>query len=64
MCVWGIGVGTSVPQCICGGKRKSNSSQFFPSTMWIPGMELRLLALTDIKSLYPLSHLPNPSIHS
>lgn len=29
----------------CGGQRKTGSSQFLPSTMWILGFELRLLSL-------------------
>lgn len=42
-----------VPWSMCGGQKTTCKSPFFPSTKWVPGIEVRL----DSRCLYPLSYL-------
>lgn len=35
-----------MPKCMCVGQRTTYGSQFFSSTPWVPGLELRCSGLT------------------
>lgn len=41
-----------------GGRKITCGSQFSPSTMWAPGIELKPLGL--VANIFPLSHLTSP----
>lgn len=44
------------PWLICGSVKAICGSQFSPSTLWVPGNELKVLRLVSQRP-YPLSHL-------
>lgn len=37
-----------VPLHSCGGQRTTSWSQFFPSTLWVPGIQLRSSGLAQV----------------
>ena len=47
--------------CEYGGQRTTCRRRLFPSTMWVPGIELGLPDLAA-SSLYPLCHLIGPTL--
>lgn len=47
-----------MPHPVCGGQRETPGSQFPPPTMWVPGIELRSLALAAGILIYQLAGPP------